>query len=186
MRTGGGALLCTSYGLFAIFWYARPQAAPSLDYGAPLITGSALCVVTRWKAMSQQSSQGIQWCPRWGRRYQAHEARSDVTCTRTTRDAGRRQMRGEATIPMEGPPRTRMISLDEPPSSDTGRTYVARANAAQIALHPVPPDMTRYDSHGLVLATPEVLSCRCCGGDPGRCPGISRCGRCAARGAGRS
>ena len=25
-------------------------------------------------------------------------------------------------IPIEGPPRTRMISLEEPPSSDTGRT----------------------------------------------------------------
>ena len=77
-----------------------------------------------------------------------------------------------------------MISLDEPPSSDTGRTYEARANAAQIALHPVPPEMTRYDSDVLV-STPEVRSW--CG--EARCPeilGISRCGRCAARGACRS
>lgn len=75
-----------------------------------------------------------------------------------------------------------MISLDEPPSSDTGRTYEALANAAQIALHPVPPDMTRYDPDRLVWA-PEDLSCGACG-----CigiSGISRCGRCAARGDGR-
>lgn len=30
--------------------------------------------------------------------------------------------RGGERLPMEGPPSTRMISLDEPPSSDTGRT----------------------------------------------------------------
>jgi hypothetical protein len=29
---------------------------------------------------------------------------------------------GEGKVPMEGPPSTRMISLDEPPLSDTGRT----------------------------------------------------------------
>ena len=135
--------------------------------------------------MCQQRSQGIQWRPRRGGRYQAYEARADVTCSR---DAGREQMRGKGTIPMEGPPRTRMISLDEPPSSDTGRTYEVRAcaNAAQIALHPVPPDMTRYDSDRLVSA-PEVFPC--CGGGAGLCPaisGISRCGRCAARGGRRS
>ena len=83
-----------------------------------------------------------------------------------------------------------MISLDDPPSSDTGRTYDARrANAAQIALQPVPPDMTRYDSLGLVLvvlAPPEVLSSSGGGGGAGWYTGISRCGRCAARGVGRS
>jgi hypothetical protein len=37
-------------------------------------------------------------------------------------------------------------SLELPPLSDTGRTYEASLpNASQIALHPVPPEMTRKE-----------------------------------------
>lgn len=39
-----------------------------------------------------------------------------------------------------------MISLDEPPSSDTGRTLHAFVNAEHIAFPPVPPEITRQES----------------------------------------
>lgn len=45
-------------------------------------------------------------------------------------------------VPMDGPPRTRMISLDEPPSSETGSTKHALSNAEQMAFPPEPPDIT--------------------------------------------
>ena len=151
----------THHEQYALRRYQREGGAPTTFSGHPMASQAGRAV---------SSARGASGC-------------------HLTRDAGREQMREGRydTIPMEGPPRTRMISLDEPPSSDTGRTYEVRANAAQIALHPVPPDMTRYDSDRLVSA-PEVLSC--CGG-AGRCPailgtGISRCGRCAARGGRRS
>jgi hypothetical protein len=44
--------------------------------------------------------------------------------------------------PMEGPPKHRKISADEPPSSDTGRTKLGDGPKAEaIALAPVPPEM---------------------------------------------
>ena len=45
-------------------------------------------------------------------------------------------------VPIDGPPRTRMISLDEPPSSETGSTKQALSNAEQMAFPPEPPDIT--------------------------------------------
>lgn len=45
-------------------------------------------------------------------------------------------------VPIDGPPRTRMISLDEPPSSETGSTKHALSNAEQMAFAPEPPDIT--------------------------------------------
>lgn len=44
-----------------------------------------------------------------------------------------------------------MISLDDPPSSETGNTYVAFPNAAQMELQPVPPDTTTNEG-----SSPEV------------------------------
>lgn len=48
----------------------------------------------------------------------------------------------EGRVPIDGPPRTRMISLDEPPSSETGSTKHALLNAEQMAFPPEPPDIT--------------------------------------------
>ena len=48
----------------------------------------------------------------------------------------------ECGVPIDGPPRTRMISLDEPPSSETGSTKHASSNAEQMAFPPEPPDIT--------------------------------------------
>ena len=43
---------------------------------------------------------------------------------------------------MEGPPKHRSISDEEPPSSETGRTKAGDGpKAAAIALVPVPPEM---------------------------------------------
>lgn len=39
-----------------------------------------------------------------------------------------------------------MISLDEPPSSETGSTKQASPKAEQIALPPVPPEITMYEA----------------------------------------
>src|SRR6266404_1753058 len=80
----------TSYSLLAIFWYARPEAAPPFDYGAPLITRRTLCTDTSRQAVRQQRSQGIQGCAVRGRGYQPDEARADVTWA--GRAAGRREM----------------------------------------------------------------------------------------------
>lgn len=56
---------------------------------------------------------------------------------------GIRRIKRERISPIEGPPRTLIISLELPPLSDTGKTYEASfPNASQIALHPVPPEIT--------------------------------------------
>ena len=48
--------------------------------------------------------------------------------------------------PIDGPPKQRNISAEEPPSSDTGRTNAGDGpNADAIELAPVPPDMMRYE-----------------------------------------
>lgn len=47
----------------------------------------------------------------------------------------------EGGAPIDGPPRTRMISLDEPPSSETGSIKHALSNAEQMAFPPEPPDI---------------------------------------------
>ena len=44
--------------------------------------------------------------------------------------------------PIDGPPKTRMISLDEPPLSLMGMMYVALGVALTSVLYPDPPDMT--------------------------------------------
>lgn len=49
--------------------------------------------------------------------------------------------------PMDGPPKQRRISDDEPPSSDTGRTNAGEGpNALAMELAPVPPEKIKYDS----------------------------------------
>lgn len=65
-------------------------------------------------------------------------------CTRfelVTREGDQLKKHGGG-IPIDGPPRTRMISLDEPPSSETGSTKHASSNAEQMAFPPEPPDIT--------------------------------------------
>jgi hypothetical protein len=48
--------------------------------------------------------------------------------------------------PIDGPPKHRRISLDDPPSSETGRTKAGLAPKAEaIELAPVPPDMITYE-----------------------------------------
>lgn len=48
--------------------------------------------------------------------------------------------------PIDGPPSTLIISLDEPPSSETGRTKHALSNAVHMEFPPEPPDITREDN----------------------------------------
>jgi hypothetical protein len=63
--------------------------------------------------------------------------------------------------PIEGPPKHRNISADDPPSSDTGSTKAGEdPKAVAIELAPVPPEITTYDrSEGslrLLLVSPDA------------------------------
>ena len=55
--------------------------------------------------------------------------------------------------PIEGPPRTRIISDEDPPSSETGSTKYALVglNAVQIAFPPVPPETTTKECEPALL-----------------------------------
>ena len=68
----------------------------------------------------------------------------------------------EGGVPIDGPPRTRMISLDEPPSSETGSTKHGLSNAEQMAFPPEPPDITVIsgDDSGVSADWAEVLGRR--------------------------
>jgi hypothetical protein len=68
----------------------------------------------------------------------------------------------ERGVPIDGPPRTRMISLDEPPSSETGSTKHGLSNAEQMAFPPEPPDITVIsgDDFGVSVVWALVLGRR--------------------------
>ena len=64
--------------------------------------------------------------------------------------------------PIEGPPKHRKISADEPPSSETGRTNAGEDPKAETKeLAPVPPDMMRYVGARELIFVRDVLAGRC-------------------------
>ena len=76
--------------------------------------------------------------------YQTDKSGSDITLQwlESVTQEGNPLEKHRGGAPMDGPPRTRMISLDEPPSSETGSTKLALSKAEQMAFPPEPPDIT--------------------------------------------
>ena len=64
--------------------------------------------------------------------------------------------------PIEGPPKHRKISAEEPPSSETGRTNAGEDPKAETnELAPVPPEMMRYVGAGDFSSESDVRAGRC-------------------------
>ena len=111
----------TSNRLLAVTWDAIPQVTAPLHDVPPLIPCLALGEC-RGQPIGEQIPDRIQGRAWRAGRNEAHEARADVTCP-----ADKRPLPQEARarhVPIDGPPRTRIISLLEPPSSETGRTWL--------------------------------------------------------------
>jgi hypothetical protein len=77
--------------------------------------------------------------------------------------------------PIDGPPKHRRISADDPPSSDTGSTKAGEApKAVAIEFAPVPPEITTYDSSSEFFAA-DIGICELDEGEDGPCtPSIAK------------
>lgn len=112
----------------------KPRIVSLRSFGTPAHRG------LRPSTMSLHSSRASRSDTLAGSRYDSISRIADRT--EDGRADGIRRTSLDLMSPIEGPPRTRIISLEDPPSSETGRAKHALSKALQIALPPDPPDIT--------------------------------------------
>lgn len=102
--------------LLPVIRYPSPEFASTLYNVAPFIPRQVRIMAQ--ESVRQNSTNRGQRRVRVGIWYQSYQARSNVAFKA---DQQRNLMR-PYVLPIEGPPNTRIISLDEPPSSEIGST----------------------------------------------------------------